>query len=180
MKSNTTDAVAKESVAKVVEVLNKARSMELHALSQYMNQHYNLDNLDYGEFAVNIKRIAIDEMRHAELFAERIKELDHEPTSDMGIPVQKGQELETIFPSDVALEEKTMEVYNEFLAICRENNDIVSCTLFRRILGEEQKHYDHFTNVHKHIASLGKHYLAKIAGTPSDIGETTLGFIKPF
>ena len=31
---------------KVIEVLNKARSMELQAIHQYMNQHYNLDDMD--------------------------------------------------------------------------------------------------------------------------------------
>ena len=36
---------------KVIEVLNKARGMELHAIVQYMNQHYNLDDMDYGEMA---------------------------------------------------------------------------------------------------------------------------------
>ncbi len=62
-----------EKKAKVIEVLNKARSMELQAIHQYMNQHYNLDDRDLGELAKNIKLIAIDEMRHAESFAERIK-----------------------------------------------------------------------------------------------------------
>ena len=32
---------------KVIEVLNKARSMELFAIHQYMNQHYNLSDKDY-------------------------------------------------------------------------------------------------------------------------------------
>jgi len=53
---------------KVIEVLNKARSMELHAITQYMNQHYNLGNWDYGDMAAKVKLIAIDEMRHAEMF----------------------------------------------------------------------------------------------------------------
>ena len=59
--------------AKVIEVLNKARSMELQAITQYMNQHYNLDDMDYGDMAAKMKLIAVDEMRHAEQFAERIK-----------------------------------------------------------------------------------------------------------
>ena len=59
----------------VITVLNKARAMELQAIHQYMNQHYSLDDMDYGELAANVKLIAIDEMRHAEDFAERIKEL---------------------------------------------------------------------------------------------------------
>ena len=66
----------------VIEVLNKARGMELHAIHQYMNQHYNLDNMDYGDLAAKMKLIAIDEMRHAEMFAERIKELGGEPTTE--------------------------------------------------------------------------------------------------
>ncbi len=34
---------------KVIEALNKARSMELFAVHQYMNQHYSLDDKDYGD-----------------------------------------------------------------------------------------------------------------------------------
>jgi bacterioferritin len=56
--------------------------MELQAIHQYMNQHYSLDDMDYGDLAVKVKLIAIDEMRHAEMFAERIKELGGEPTAE--------------------------------------------------------------------------------------------------
>ena len=38
-----------ERKVNVIAALNKARSMELHAIHQYMNQHYNLDDKDYGE-----------------------------------------------------------------------------------------------------------------------------------
>lgn len=95
----TQEAAKKERVAKVIEVLNKARSMELYAVHQYMNQHYNLDDLDYGEFASKIKLIAIDEMRHAEQFAERIKELGGEPNSERLPRSRKGRRLWTYSPS---------------------------------------------------------------------------------
>lgn len=64
---------------KVIEVLNKARSSELQAIHQYMSQHYDLDDMDYGKLASNLKQIAIDEMRHAEALAERVKELGGDP-----------------------------------------------------------------------------------------------------
>lgn len=32
---------------KVIDALNKVRGMELLAIAQYMNQHYNLDDMDY-------------------------------------------------------------------------------------------------------------------------------------
>jgi bacterioferritin len=163
--------------SKVIEVLNKARAMELQAIAQYMNQHYNLEDMDYGELAVSMKLIAIDEMRHAEAFADRIKELDGEPTVEPAAKAQKGQEVEKIFPFDAGLEDHTMEVYNEFLLICRENGDSTSMKLFETIIDEEQAHFTYFDDVDEHIKRMGDTYLARIAGTPSSSGLAPQGFV---
>jgi bacterioferritin len=162
---------------KVIEVLNKARAMELQAIHQYMNQHYNLDDMDYGELAANIKLIAIDEMRHAEMFAERIKELGGEPTTEPAARVQKGQKVEAIFPFDATLEDDTMDVYNQFLLVCRENGDSTTMKLFETIIDEEQAHFNYFDNVNDHLKKLGSSYLARIAGTPADTGPPSKGFV---
>ena len=163
---------------KVIETLNKARSMELMAIHQYMNQHYNLDDLDYGELAAKVKLIAIDEMRHAEMFAERVKELGGEPTTDLADKVVKGQKIEAVFPFNAGLEDETMDVYNQFLLICRENGDSTSMKLFETIVDEEQAHYNYFDNVNEHIQKLGPAYLAQIAGTPADTGPPSKGFVS--
>ena len=102
-----------ERKVNVIAALNKARSMELHAIHQYMNQHYNLDDKDYGELAMNMKLIAIDEMRHCEMFAERIKELGGEPTSELAAKVVKGQGVKEIFGADANAEDETIYVYNK-------------------------------------------------------------------
>jgi bacterioferritin len=162
---------------KVIEVLNKARAMELQAIAQYMNQHYNLDDMDYGDLAAKIKLIAIDEMSHAEMFAERIKELGGEPTIDPAEQAQKGQEIKYIFSFDAKLEDDTIDVYNEFLLVCRENGDSISVKLFEAIIDEEQIHFNYFDNVDDHIKNLGETYLAKIAGTSSATGLQTRGFV---
>lgn len=167
-----------DNVSRVVEVLNKARSMELHSVHQYMNQHYNLDNMDYGKLASSIKRVAIDEMTHAEHFAERIKELDGEPGSELAAKVEKGQALNDIYPYNTSLESHVLETYNSFAAVCRENHDHVSARLFEDTLADEQKHFDYFTNTNSHISKLGATFLAGIAGTPSSVGESTMGFVK--
>ena len=160
----------------VIDVLNKARAMELRAISQYMNQHYNLDDMDYGELAAKMKLIAIDEMRHAEQFAERIKEIGGEPVTGHEGKIEKGQKVEAIFPFDADLEDNTMDTYNQFLLVCRENGDSTSMKLFEQIIDEEQIHYNYFDNVNSHIKSLGGTYLAKIAGTPSTTGLGPSGF----
>lgn len=163
--------------AKVLEVLNKARAMELYAITQYMNQHYNLDDADYGEMAANMKLIAIDEMRHAEMFAERIKELGGEPVTSGDGKVVKGQDVRKIFPFDAKLEDDTIDAYNQFLLACRESGDNISANLFQTIIDEEQIHFNHFDNVGEHIKSLGDAYLSRIAGTPSSTGGPGKGFV---
>ena len=162
---------------KVIEVLNKARSMELQAIHQYMNQHYNLADMDYGTLAANLKLIGIDEMRHAEMFAERIKELNGEPTTEKADKVVREQAIEAIFPFDSTLEDDTITIYNKFQQVCADNGDSTSLKLFETITDEEQIHFNYFDNVNDHIKKLGASYLAQIAGTPSDTGAPSKGFI---
>ena len=161
---------------KVIEVLNRARAMELLAIHQYMNQHYNLDDMDYGEMAAKVKLIAIDEMRHAEMFAERIKELGGEPVTVYEGKVEKGQGVRAIFPFDSDLEDNTIDVYNGFLLTCRENGDSVSMKLFETVIEEEQIHFNYFDSIASHIEKLGDVFLARIAGTPSSTGLGASGF----
>jgi bacterioferritin len=162
---------------KVIDVLNKARAMELLAIYQYMNQHYNLDDMDYGELAAKIKLIAIDEMRHAEMFAERIKELGGEPVAAHDGKVVKGQEVQAMYVFDSGLEDNTIDTYNQFLLVCRDNGDSISMKMFEDIIDEEQIHYNYFDNVQRHIEKLGDTYLAKIAGTSSATGLGPSGFV---
>jgi len=167
----------KERKERVIESLNKARSMELQAIHQYMNQHYNLDDMDYGQLAAKVKLIAIDEMRHAETFAERIKELGGEPTTEAAAKAERGQKIESVFPFDVELEEGAIDAYNQFLLVCRDNGDSTSMQLFETIIDEEQIHLNYFDNVREHIEQLGAAYLAQIAGTPSATGLQSQGFV---
>jgi bacterioferritin len=166
-----------EAKTKVIEALNKARSLELQAIHQYMIHHYDLDNMDYGDMAAKMKLIAVDEMRHAEMFADRIEELGGVPTADLAGEIEKRQSVEAIFPFDAAKEDNAIASYNEFHQICRENGDNATAKLFEAIIDEEQIHFNYFDNVDSHIKNLGQVYLAHIAGTPSATGLGTQGFV---
>ena len=166
-----------ERKKRVIEALNGARSMELHAIHQYMTQHYDLDNMDYGDMAMKMKLIAIDEMRHAEMLADRIEELGGQPTSELSDVVQKRQTAEAVFPFDIKLEDDAIDYYNQYIQVARDNGDNTTLNLFQTIIDEEQVHYTYFDNVNEHIARLGNIYLAQIAGTPSSTGLATQGFV---
>jgi bacterioferritin len=162
---------------KVIQVLNQARAMELQAITQYMNQHYNLDDMDFGELAAKVKLIAIDEMRHAEQLAERLKELGGEPTTEPAAKVAKGQKIEIMFAFDSQLEDDTIDIYNQYAQVCRENGDSTTMKIFETLIDEEQIHLNYFQNIAEHIEKLGESYLARIAGTPSATGLGPSGFV---
>lgn len=173
-----TKTSAKSGRAAVIEVLNKARGDELAAIMQYMAQHYKLDDSDYGEVAVQIKLIAIDEMRHAEMFAERIYELGGTPVAAPSMPAKKGQKIKETFELDVKLETQTVEDYNRFIKVCQDNHDSTSAKLFEQITEEEEVHLGYFENTLTHITELGTAYLAKIAGGSAEAGTgPAKGFI---
>ncbi len=167
-----------EERQKVIDALNEARGLELNAITQYMNHHYNLAAMDYGDMAAKVKLIAIDEMRHAELFAERIEELGGQPTTAPSGKAVKGLDVNELFSSDRNLEAGAIDAYNRFLSICRENGDSTSAKLFETVIDEEQIHYNYFEIVVDHIAKLGDSYLAQIAGTPSATGIQYQGFVS--
>ncbi len=149
---------------KVIDLLNAARSRELHAITQYMAQHYELEDQDFGKLATKFKEIAIQEMKHAEKLAERILFLKGEPTSKPDAVAKKGQTIQEMLKTNMGLESTAMKMYNEASVTCAAEKDQVSKEIFEELLKDEEEHYNYFENVKDHIDQLGAAYLATLTG----------------
>jgi bacterioferritin len=149
---------------KVIDLLNEARSRELTAISQYMAQHYELEDQDFGKLASKFKEIAITEMKHAEKLAERILFLNGEPTSKPDAVAKKGQSIEEMLKTNMALEDQAIKMYNEASTICASEKDQISKELFEELLKDEEEHFNYFENVKDHVEKLGASYLATLTG----------------
>ncbi len=149
---------------KVIDLLNAARSRELTAITQYMGQHYELEDQDYGKLAKKLKEIGIQEMKHAEALAERILFLKGEPTSKPDGTTKKGQSIADMLKTDMALEITAIKMYNESALICAAEKDQISKQLFEKLLGEEEGHFNDFENIKDHLEKMGDAYLATLAG----------------
>ncbi len=149
---------------KVIDLLNAARARELTAITQYMAQHYELEDRDFGKLASQMKEIAIQEMKHAEDLAERILYLRGEPTTKPDAGIKKGQEIGEMLSTDIALEQQAVKMYNEAAVVCSEEKDQISKRLFEKLLGEEEEHLNIFENLKDHIEKLGAPYLATLTG----------------
>jgi bacterioferritin len=147
---------------KVIDLLNKARSRELTAISQYMTQHYELEDQDFGKLAKKIKEIGIQEMKHAEKLAERILFLKGEPTSKPDALTKKGQKIPELLTTNIGLETQAIKMYNEASLVCAAEKDQISKELFEELLKEEEDHLDYFENTKDHVDELGAPYLASL------------------
>ena len=149
---------------KVIDLLNQARSRELGAISQYMIQHYELEDKDYGKLASKLKEIAIAEMKHAEKLADRILFLNGEPLSRPAGEAVKGQEITDMLKTDIALESDVIALYNEAAVLCAAEKDQISKDLFEDLLKDEEEHVDTFENTRDLIGTLGAPYLVSLTG----------------
>ena len=149
---------------KVIDLLNQARARELTAITQYMAQHYELEDQDFGKLATKLKETGIAEMKHAEKLAERILFLNGEPTSKPDGSIKKGQQITEMLNTDIGLETEAIKMYNEAALACAAEKDQISKQLFEELLKDEEDHLDMFENIKDHVDKLGASYLATLAG----------------
>jgi bacterioferritin len=149
---------------KVIELLNEARARELYAISQYMVQHYELEDADYGKLAGILKEIAIAEMKHAEELAERILFLGGTPTTKPADEAKKGLAIPELLKLDIDLEQGAVDMYNKSANMCAQEGDNVSKALFEKLLADEEGHLDDFQNILDHVEKLGNTYLVTLTG----------------
>jgi len=149
---------------KVIDLLNGARSRELTAITQYMAQHYELEDQDFAKLASKLKEIGIQEMKHAEKLAERILFLQGEPTSKPDGVAKKGQKIPEMLTTNIGLEAQAIKMYNDASVVCAAEKDQISKEVFEELLKDEEEHLNYFENEKTHIEKLGAAYLAILIG----------------
>lgn len=165
------------NVQKAVDALNKARSMELQAIHQYMVQHYLLDDLDYGQLCAYMKLISVDEMRHADKFAMRVRALGGLPVCEKAGDIVQPQTVAEVYTFDIGMETDTVNTYSELAEICHKAGDAASAGLFSSIIKEEEIHLSYYKETAGHIKELGDAFLAKYAATSKHTGPIK-SFVK--
>ena len=148
---------------KVIDLLNAARAREIAAIQQYMAQHYELEDKGYGKLAKKIKEIAIVEMKHAEKLADRILFLDGVPEYKPDSMPKKGDDIPKLLATDIGIETKAVDMYNEAAGICAAEKDQGSKELFEELIADEEDHVDFFENSRDMVDKLGASYLATLA-----------------
>jgi bacterioferritin len=146
--------------AESINLLNKGVADELQAVHQYMYFHFHLTDQGFGPLAMLLKQIAIQEMGHVELLAERILFLKGDVVMVPAGPVERITESEPILIKAMAMEEDGVRSYNQAAIECGAKADSASKQLFERLVNDEEGHFDLFEKQRDNIKRFGPSYLA--------------------
>lgn len=135
-----------DSRKKIVEALNVDRTYELGAIIQYMGHHYEGGGLESPSVLEIFKKTSIDEMRHAELLAERIVYLGGVPVQKPS-PVKRGGDLKAMIKDDLDAENDAIARYKEHIKLCTELADPTTRLMLEGILAQEEGHADTWETV---------------------------------
>ncbi|MFW9886811.1 MAG: bacterioferritin [Candidatus Thorarchaeota archaeon] len=127
----------------LIEMMNKAISMELQVSIQYMWQHVKIYGFDHLAVADELKKVAIQEMVHAEDIAERVDYHGGDPTTEPA-PITVGKTPEKMISLDMKAEEDTIAFYKTIIAKAMEEEDYVTKKLFEGLLSDEEDHHNVF------------------------------------
>jgi len=145
---------------KSIKLLNSAVADELQAVHQYMYFHFHLDDLGFKPLSLLFKRIAIQEMGHVELLAERILFLKGEVEMVSAGPVENIVEPEAMLVKAMNMEEDGIHTYNKASLECAANADSGSKQLFEQLVKDEEGHFDLYEKQRDNIKRFGLSYLA--------------------
>jgi bacterioferritin len=127
----------------LIDMLNKAVSMELAVSIQYMWQHVKIFGFDHIPVADELKKVAIAEMVHAEEIAERVDYLGGEPTTEPA-PIKVGKTSQEMIEINKKAEEGAIVFYKEVIGKASQEKDYVTKRLFEGILADEEDHHNLF------------------------------------
>ncbi|MCJ2184540.1 bacterioferritin [Novosphingobium sp. 1949] len=152
----------------VIDYLNKALFNELTAINQYWLHYRMLDNWGIKKLADYERHESIDEMKHADILADRILFLDGLPNFQALGKLRVGEDVMDILKCDLALEHDAIPLLKEAIAHCEAVRDYVSREIFERILESEEEHVDYLEKQFDMIERMGLQNYCQLQSKPAE------------
>ena len=124
---------------RIIEALNQDVSLELGAVIQYLWHHYMAEGMESPAVIDLFEKLARDEMKHLEQFAERVVALGGEPTTQVA-PLKKGGELKKMVREDLEGERNAIQVYKTHIRMAADLGDTTTRRMLEEIVATEEDH----------------------------------------
>ena len=156
---------------KVIEFLNRALTNELTAINQYWLHYRVLNNWGLRNLAEYERHESIDEMKHADVLADRVLFLEGLPNFQALHRLQVGETVEEILRADLALENEAISLLKDAIGYCESVRDYVSREIFERILENEEEHVDFLETQFEMIERMGLENYVQLQSEPAGDGR---------
>ncbi|MBA4761204.1 bacterioferritin [Sphingomonas sp.] len=140
---------------KVIDYLNEVLKGELTAINQYWLHYRLFDHWGVKKLAEFERHESIDEMKHADMLAERILFLDGLPNFQLLGRLRIGETVEEALKADLELEYEAVALLKDAIEHCEKVRDYGSRDLFQRILDSEEEHVDTLETQFEMIERMG-------------------------
>ena len=152
----------------VIDFLNKALLNELTAVNQYWLHYRMLDNWGVHKLAEYERHESIDEMKHADMLAERILFLEGLPNFQALGRLHIGESVEEVLKSDLKLENEAIPLLRDAIAHAESARDYISREIFEKILENEEEHVDWLETQFTMIKNMGLQNYVQLQSKPAE------------
>lgn len=131
---------------KLQDKLNEAIAREMQVSIQYMWQHIMVKGINAQSIGPVFRQVALAEMLHAELIAERLDYLGGKLTTQPS-PINVGGSAKEMLRIDRKAEEEAIELYKGIIKLAENEEDYTTKKLFEQILADEENHHNTFSSL---------------------------------
>ncbi len=154
----------------VIDFLNKALTNELTAINQYWLHYRVLADWGVHKLAEYERHESIDEMKHADVLAERVLFLGGLPNFQAIHRLKVGETVEEILRADLAMEHEAIPLLRDAIEHCEKVRDYVTREIFARILESEEEHVDFLETQFDMIERMGLQNYVQLQSKPAEEG----------
>jgi len=141
----------------VITVLRSAYLEELETVMNYRTNSIVLDGVRAQEIKESLEEDILEELTHAELLGQRLKQLDARPPGSAEFTAQQGSlqppedstDVLAVIRGVLDAEEDAISTYRRLVDLAREADDPVTEDLAVEILGDEEAHRTEFRGFEK-------------------------------
>ncbi len=130
-----------------------------------------LDDWGVHKLAEYERHESIDEMKHADILAERILFLNGLPNFQAIHKLKVGETVEEILKADLAVEHEAIPLLRDAIEHCETVRDYTSREIFARILESEEEHVDFLETQFDMIERMGLENYVQLNSKAAGGGE---------